>query len=231
MAGGEGLFAALVPMKGESERIPGKNLRPMCGRPLCHWILESLASVEAVDTVVVNTDSEEIARSVTSAFDVVVHERPDRLRGHGVPMNRILRHDVDRLSDRQLFVQTHATNPLLRPRTIERALDRFLAEGAHDSLFSVTRHQARFWDAGGRPVNHDPTEPLVPTQALDPLFEENSSLYVFSRGSLTATGQRIGERPVRFEMPRPEAVDIDEPEDWEMAEALLRARLPPEGPT
>jgi CMP-N-acetylneuraminic acid synthetase len=97
-----------------------------------------------------------------------------------------------------------------------------VAAGAADSLFSVTRHQTRFYRADGAPINHDPDN-LVRTQDLEPWFEENSCLYLFSQASFAATGARIGRHPILFEIPRGEAVDIDDAEDWALAEALAGA--------
>jgi CMP-N-acetylneuraminic acid synthetase len=217
-----GGFVALVPMKGHSERVPGKNLRPIAGKPLCLWIVETLLGVPEVELVAVNTDDARIAALVRALPRVVVHDRPEAIRGDFVSMNRIIEDDLARLPGRELFLQTHATNPLLGARTVRRALAEFLARrGAGcDSLFSVTRHQARFYDAGGRALNHDP-EALLRTQDLDPLFEENSCLYVFSRGSFAARGRRIGPAPGMFEMDPLEAVDIDDVRDFRLAEALL----------
>jgi CMP-N-acetylneuraminic acid synthetase len=92
-----------------------------------------------------------------------------------------------------------------------------------DSLFSVTRRQARFWTADGKAVNHDPAR-LLRTQDLSPLLEENSCLYLFSRAGLLRYGNRIGERPLMFEMDPREAWDIDEESDFEIAELLFRHR-------
>lgn len=212
---------ALVPMKGHSERIPRKNVRELCGRPLCCWILETLRGVEAVGKIVVNTDSEAIADLVSDRFGAVVHHRPRELRGDFVSMNRIIENDLERLKEGEHFLQTHATNPLVSAETLRRAVERYLEKlGERDSLFSVTRHQARFYDADGRPVNHDPAS-LERTQDLPPLYEENSNFYLFSRASFSTRGDRIGAHPGTFEVSATQAVDIDEPEDWRLAEALL----------
>lgn len=217
---------ALVPMKGHSERIPDKNLREFRGRPLCLWILDTLAVAPEVTEIVVNTDSAEIAAAVQNEHDVSVHERPEEIRGDFVSMNRVIEDDLARLPGRDAFLQTHCTNPLLTPETVSRAVARFHEKREHgkaDSLFSVTRHQARFYDSGGEPVNHDPDE-LIRTQDLPPLYEENSCVYLFTRASFGVAQQRIGASPALFEIPRLEAVDIDEPVDFLLAEQLHRVR-------
>ena len=93
-----------------------------------------------------------------------------------------------------------------------------------DSLFSVTRIQSRlFWESG-EPVNHNPEE-LLRTQDLPPLFEENSNIFLFSKTSFTAAAnKRIGLSPKMFVMDKLEAIDIDEEDDWIMAETLYKRR-------
>jgi CMP-N-acetylneuraminic acid synthetase len=118
------------------------------------------------------------------------------------------------------LLQTHATNPLLRPATVDLAISAFLEPGSHDSLMSVTALQTRFYFADGRAVNHDP-EVLARTQDLDPIYEENSNIYISPRQQIIDTGRRIGSRPKLFPMPRDQAIDIDEELDFLVAEFLL----------
>ena len=212
--------AALIPMKGHSERVPGKNLKPIAGKPLFHWITETLLGADAVDEVIVDTDSDEIEQAVITAFpSVVVHRRPHHLHGDMVPMHDVVA-EVARLVDHDSVLQTHATNPLLRSSTVDTAIAAFLEPGAHDSLLSVTALQTRFYFRDGRPVNHDPAV-LARTQDLDPIYEENSNIYIASRDLILSTGKRIGVKPLLFPMPREEAVDIDEELDFRVAEFLL----------
>jgi CMP-N-acetylneuraminic acid synthetase len=122
------------------------------------------------------------------------------------------------------YLQTHSTNPLLRPATIDRAVAELLGSvPRHDSLFSVTRLQTRLWDAAGQPMNHDPAV-LLRTQDLPPVYEENSCLYMFTGKGLRRGGTRIGQRPLLFEIDRDEAWDIDEEIDFEVAEFLFQRR-------
>lgn len=209
--------AAFVPMKGHSERVPRKNVRDFNGKPLFHWILEALNRTESVDKTVVDTDAEHIAEEASERFGTEIIDRPERLRGDEVSMNRILLHDVEE-TEADAYLQTHCTNPLLRPATIDEAVDAFLAND-HDSLFSVTSLQTRLWDEDVTPVNHE-RDRLLPTQELPPLYEENSNLYLFTQNSIERRENRIGDDPEIFEMNRREAVDIDEMVDFEFAEFL-----------
>ena len=92
---------------------------------------------------------------------------------------------------------------------------------AYDSLFSVTRLQTRLWDQLTRAINHNPNI-LLQTQDLPPVYEENSCIYIFTRQILVARRNRLGERPMMFEIPAREATDIDEELDFEMAEFLMQ---------
>jgi CMP-N-acetylneuraminic acid synthetase len=217
---------ALVPMKGHSERVPNKNLRPFCGKPLCHWTIFNLQNSHYVKDIVVNTDSREIADNIRQNFDrVKIIDRPDEIRGDFVSMNVIIACDLSQLPG-QHFLQTHSTNPLLNTETIDAGIELYFHNvGMCDSLFAVTRHNARFYWSDGSPVNHDPQE-LLRTQDLPPILEENSNLYVFSRESFKQSGnRRIGLRPYLFEISKFEAIDIDEEEDFLLAELLCEAKL------
>ena len=215
-------IVALVPMREHSERVPGKNYRPFAGRPLYHHIISSLLACPYINSVYIDTDSSFIMEDAPRHFDVHIIKRPEHLRSDFTPMNDILLYDVTQV-EADYYLQTHSTNPLLRTQTIGAAIEAFLGSSRHDSLFSVTRLQRRLWDADGRPVNHDPGQ-LLRTQDLPPIYEENSCLYIFTRGNLESQRNRIGERPLMFEIDRIEAWDIDDEQDFHIAEILYAAR-------
>jgi CMP-N-acetylneuraminic acid synthetase len=216
---------ALLPMKGHSERVAGKNLRPMAGRPLYHWIMDTLLAVQSIAEVVVDTDSEEIAGDVMRWFpQVSLRERPSDLVGDLVPMHDVVARFAAAHPTAEVILQTHATNPLLSPGTVERAIQTFLAEEEHDSLMSVTEWRTRFYDHEGRPINHDP-DVLLRTQDLAPVYEENSNLYIAPRDLVVATGRRVGTRPLLFPLDRFESLDIDEDVDFRIVECLLERGL------
>ncbi len=217
-------ITALVPMKEHSARVPGKNVRPFCGEPLLHWILASLDRSRHIERVVIDTDSEEIAALAVARFDVTIIERPEDLLGDSVVANQLIAHDLSLLPDSEFFLQTHATNPLLRVETIDRAIETFAAQNEYDSLFSVTPLQTRLYWPSGFAVNHEPGR-LIPIQDLEPIYEENSCIYLFSRRSFDKRENRIGERPMMFPIDRMEAVDIDEEFDFLIAEALMKQRF------
>lgn len=214
---------ALLPMRHDSERVKGKNYRPLAGRPLYHHIVETLLACPRICEVVIDTDSDLIAADAADAFERVrIIMRPDDIRGGDVDMNVVLRNDVAQVPA-DLYVQTHSTNPLLRVQTVTDAIDAYLADcDRHDSLFTVTPLQTRLYRADGEAINHDPAV-LLRTQDLPPVMEENSCLYVFTAQTLQAHGTRIGATPLLFAVDREEAWDIDEEIDWKIVEALYAA--------
>lgn len=214
--------AAIVPMRHSSERVPGKNYRVLGDRPLYHHVVGMLLDVPEIDEVVIDTDSDFIMEDARAAFPTVrLLERPEHLRAGEIPMNDVLLNTVGQL-EADLFLQTHSTNPFLRAATVSAALRQLIASTQHDSLFTVTRIQARLWTADGAPLNHDPSV-LLRTQDLPPVYLENSCGYVFTREVLETRGNRIGEHPMMFEIDPSEAVDIDEERDFALAEQLVAA--------
>lgn len=218
-------IVALVPMRHTSQRIHGKNYRELAGKPLFHHIMETLSKVEKIAQIVVDTDSLPVIEGVSTHFpEVIILERPEELRANDIPMNEILTYDTSQV-EADFYLQTHSTNPLLRPETISSALDRFLHWfPAYDSLFSVTRLQTRLWDQLTRPVNHNP-EILLQTQDLPPIYEENSCMYIFTRDILVNRRNRLGERPLMYEVDSMEAWDIDEELDFLVTDFLMQQRV------
>lgn len=217
-------IVALLPMKGNSERVPNKNLKFFSGTPLYHKILNSLLGANLINEVVINTDSEKIKEDIASNFpdNVIVLDRPNELIGDLVSMNRIIEHDINKI-EADYYLQTHSTNPLLKSETIDRAIETMLErKDVFDSVFSVTRMQTRLYSCDGAPLNHDPVT-LLRTQDLPPIYEENSNLYIFSKQSFeNSGGMRIGKKPLMFETDKIEGIDIDELHDFVIAESLYK---------
>jgi CMP-N-acetylneuraminic acid synthetase len=219
---------ALLPMKAHSARVSGKNFRSFAGKPLFHWILDTLLELPEIDLVVINTDAREIlaANGLTDSARVLIRDRRPEICGDFVSMNRVLADDITAIES-EAYLMTHTTNPLLSATTIRGALESYRngrKEGKCDSLFTVNRFQTRFYHADGSAVNHDPNN-LIRTQDLEPWFEENSNLYIFNRDSFAKTNARIGKRPMMFETPRAESADIDDQEGWNIAETMAKALL------
>ena len=220
---------ALLPIKDHSERVKGKNFREFAGKPLYHHIVGTLDRTYAVDEILVDTDSFRVMQEAPGLSSKVrVVERPEELRGDFVSTNKIFAYDMGQ-AEGDIFIQTHATNPLLRAETLALALKTFVEnESEHDSLFGVNVHHSRFYSEDGAAVNHDP-EDLIRTQDLPPLFEENSCVYVFTRESFDRKQRRIGLKPYMFPTPTMESIDIDDEFTFRLAELLaLYASMPRE---
>jgi CMP-N-acetylneuraminic acid synthetase len=156
----------------------------------------------------------------------MIRDRKPEICGDLVSMNLVLADDVANV-DADIYLMTHTTNPLLSANSIRDALSTFqkeLAVHGADSLFTVDKIQTRFYREDCSAVNHDPGN-LIRTQDLEPWFEENSNLYLFTRESFDKTGARIGEFPMMFESKKFESIDIDTPEDWDFAVIAARHLL------
>lgn len=217
-------IVALLPMKAHSARVSGKNFRDFSGKPLFRWVLDTLLEVEEIDQIVINTDAREILKQngLVSSDKVLIRDRPAEICGDFVSMNKVIANDIENVPA-DIYLMTHTTNPLLSAETIRKALNVYkagLTDKSHDSLFTVDRIQTRFYERDGTPVNHDPND-LVRTQDLNPWYEENSNLYIFSAHSFRQANARIGMKPYLYISPKHESIDIDEPEDWTIASAIV----------
>ena len=220
-------LVALLPMKAHSARVKGKNFRLFAGKPLFRWILDSLLEIPEIEKVVINTDARGILaeNGLVDTDRILIRDRKPEICGDFVSMNKVLADDVANVPS-QLYLMTHTTNPLLSALSMTRALltyEKARALDGADSLFTVNKFQTRFYRQDGSAVNHDPNN-LIRTQDLEPWFEENSNLYLFTAASFAATNARIGKKPVMFETPRRESADIDDQEGWEIAQMLATAR-------
>ena len=218
-------IVALLPMKANSERVKGKNFKSLYNKPLFQWILDSLTSLPQISKVVINTDARDIlaANQLFDSERVEIRDRKPEICGDFVSMNLVIADDIANVPA-DVYLMTHTTNPLLSDATIQKALQQFLdalENGSADSLFTVNRFQTRFYRQDGTAINHDPNN-LIRTQDLEPWYEENSNLYIFTAESFAATGARIGKKPILFETPRLEAIDIDDQTDWNLAESVAQ---------
>ena len=218
-------IVALLPMKGNSERVPNKNLKEFSGKPLYHRVMDTLLSSNYINTVVVNTDSAAIKSDIKVHYEdkVIIIDRPEEIIGDFVSMNKVIEYDIANV-DADIYLQTHSTNPLFKTKSLNEAIEKMISlqkEGLFDSVFSVTKLQTRLYKSDGKPFNHNPEE-LLRTQDLKPLYEENSNFYIFSKESfIKSGGKRIGLNPYMFEIDKIEAIDIDEPQDFMIAEAIF----------
>ena len=217
---------AILPMKANSERVPNKNFRLIAGKPLYVWILENLFRLDFLEKIIINTDANfELFDQFKNNKKLILRSRLEHLRGDHVSMNLIIEDDLKHFQADD-YLMTHTTNPNLSPKTLTKAYSLFKERDKNrfDTLFSVTRFQGRFYREDYSAVNHDPSE-LIRTQDLPPLFLENSCLYMFSREDFFKHNARIGSKPIMFETPQLESIDIDTESDWLIAESVLQKKI------
>jgi CMP-N-acetylneuraminic acid synthetase len=186
----------------------------------------------AIDKVVINTDARQILaeNGLVDTDRITIRDRKVEICGDHISMNLVLADDIAAIPA-DIYLMTHTTNPLLSVDTVRKALAEFQKAksiGNVDSLFTVDKIQTRFYRSDCSPINHDPDN-LIPTQNLEPWFEENSNLYIFTADSFTKTNARIGKRPMMYEGPFFESIDIDTPQDWDFAVIAARFALEKKG--
>ena len=166
--------------------------------------------------------AEEIADIVKCFPKVKLLDRPDFLLGDMVSIQPLIEYDIQH-SSCDFFLQTHSTNPCVEPETYEKAIEAFFSQTEHDALFSVTEIKSRFYWPDGRGINHDPKH-LIRTQDLEPIYEENSCFYLFSRETNEKVKNRLGSNPMMYPIESLEAADIDYMEDFYWCEFLLNRK-------
>ena len=228
---------ALIPARGGSKGIPGKNIKPFLGRPLLAHSVEAARRAPGVGRVVVSTDDPAI-EAVARDAGAETLRRPDDLSGDTASSESALLHALDHLRDTEGYVPDavvflQATSPLRRATEVQDALDHFFASGA-DSLFSATPAHGFAWsrDAAGvvTPVDYDPVHRPRRQDRTAHLVHENGSIYVFRPWVLRDLGSRLGGRIACHLMDPLDSYEIDEPADWDLLERLATLRPPDDAP-
>jgi len=214
---------AIVPARRGSRSIPGKNSRPIAGRPLIAWAISAASEARSVERVVVATDDPAVA-AIAERMEVAVHERSPESATDTAPTESVIVEVLDAFPAEE-FVLLQATSPLVAARDVDAAVDLY-REGEYDSVLSVAP-QARFvWhdDVGGaQPGNYDPRE-RPRRQEAEPILVENGAIYVSGAELLHRTGSRLGGRIGLYRMAPETYHELDEPSDWPIVERLLLER-------
>ena len=205
---------AFVPIRLNSRRVEGKNLRLLGGRPLMTYILDTLRDCERIDETYVYCSDPDIARHLP---DGVKFLRRDPALDSDSTLGAFTRE-----VDADIYVLAHATSPFIRRATVDDAVAR-VGSGEYDSAFSAERIQTFAWYEG-RTLNYSP-ERVPRTQDLEPVFVETSAFFVFRREVWRDMRRRIGLRPYMAVTDRIESMDIDYPDDFRLAEAIVAAGL------
>jgi CMP-N-acetylneuraminic acid synthetase len=206
-----------IPIKHNSQRVPGKNFREFAGKALWEHTIDKLSNFR----VYVDTDSDEIIESCEKKSWVTSYKRPEELRGDKVSVVDLLKNFVKTYCDtNEPICQVHVTSPFLYPNHLHKVKHMFETE-KYDSIFSTDVIQNRFWrneEYGLVPVNHNPMK-LEQTQDLPKYYMENSYLYAF-KPEVLEFGNRIGKNPYILEVGFPFNLDIDTEQDWEIVKLL-----------
>jgi N-acylneuraminate cytidylyltransferase len=245
---------AFVPARGGSKRVPGKNVRVLQGHPMLAYTIAAAAASRLFDTVIVSTESEDIAAIARHYGAEVPFLRPAELAGDTSPDIDWLEYTIAELQNRgrgwDCFALLRPTSPFRSADTIRRAWNRFVAQQGVDSLRAVEKcaqHPGKMWV-----VRHDRMYPLLPFsiaaatngdgavreqpwhstpyQALPPVYVQNASLEIAWTRVVMERRTIAGDTVVPFLTEGYEGFDINDPNDWMVAERLLAegtVTLPP----
>ena len=207
--------AAVVPMKLNNRRLPQKNIKAFTnGEPLCHYILSTLLKVEGIDEVYVYCSDDVIKNYIPKGVKFL--ERSASLDLDTTKMNEVLECFAKEVPA-DVYVMTHTTAPFISCESISKGLQAVLS-GNYDSAFAVKKLQDFLWK-NGKPFNYQ-LDNIPRTQDLPPLYEETSGFYIYRSEIIKDMHRRIGNNPFLVEVGEIEAIDIDEPEDFEIADAV-----------
>ena len=206
---------AFVPIRLNSKRVVGKNLKLLGGRPLMCYILETLTKVKGVDEVYCYCSNEAVKEYLPQGVKFL--KRPVFL-DRDETLGKEIYEEFTQSIDADVYILAHTTSPFIKIETIENALNMIIYE-EYDSAFSAEKIQTFTW-FGGKPLNYDLKE-IPRTQTIEPVFVESSAFFMFKRDVWKVHKQRIGFKPFMALVDKIEGVDIDWPEDFEFAERLI----------
>lgn len=207
---------SFIPIKLNNQRLPGKNLMELEGRPLCDYIFDTVGQIDTIDEKYVYCSDDAIRKYIPKGLQFL--KRAPYLDGFQVKGLEIIEYFI-RDVDADVYVLTHVTQPFTKAESIRKALDKVLYEG-YDSAFSCVKIQDYCWYQG-KPFNYDMKD-IVTTQNLEPIYMETGAFFIFRKEVFTELHQRIGKNPYMCIIDQFEAVDIDEAEDFEFAKAVAK---------
>ncbi|NYI40424.1 acylneuraminate cytidylyltransferase family protein [Demequina lutea] len=206
---------AFVPMKLNNERLPGKNTRRFSdGTMLFEKILAQLLSTSRIGSIYVYCSNSDVAELLPAGVKFL--KRDTRLDQSTTSMNEVALAFATTVPA-DCYVLAHATAPFLSSASISLAVHSVI-EGAHDSAFTVIRRSEFTWH-DGRPTNYNPAN-IPRTQDLPETYAETSGVYVYERDLMVRENRRIGHTPALIEVSRIEALDIDDADDFALANAV-----------
>lgn len=208
-------IAAFVPIRLNSKRVVGKNLKMLGDKPLLQHILETLVKVPQISDVYVYCSQESIIPYLPQGIKFL--KRSTTLDSDETLGKEIYDAFVKEV-DADIYMLAHTTSPFIKCDTIGNAIDKVVS-GEHDSAFSAQKIQTFTW-YNGKPLNYSLKE-IPRTQTIEPVFVETSAFYIFRREVWTQMHQRVGNTPYMAIVDAIEGIDIDYPEDFEFATKII----------
>ena len=206
---------AVVPMKLNHRRLPQKNTKRFSnGEPLCTYILNSLLQIKEIESVYVYCSNPEIRQYLPEGINYL--QRKASLDSDTTSMNEVLSCFADDVPA-EIYVMTHTTAPFISPQSIRKGISAVLS-GDYDSSFAAKKVQDFLWK-DGKPFNYQ-LDNIPRTQDLPVLLEETSGFYIYKKDVIKQLRRRIGKHPFIVEVDEIEAIDIDEPIDFDIADAV-----------
>ena len=216
-------IAAYVPIKLNNVRTPGKNTKQFDdGRALCTFMFNTLAHVRGVDEAYCYCSNEQIKKYLPEGIDFL--KRPETLDSSETQCHEIIRSFIETI-DADIVVLCHATCPFVKVESIEKCIE-MVKSGKYDSAFTVSQVRDFLW-RDGKPMNFEPGY-AVKTQDLPEVFKESIGCYVFTKEMFLKSNRKVGFHPYLCPIDAYEEIDIDYPEDFEMANAIYMRILKPE---
>jgi N-acylneuraminate cytidylyltransferase len=214
----------LIPLRRGSKSIPQKNIKEIAGKPLAYWTCKAAAEAQGIERVYVSTEDAEIKRAIDSfKLGVEVIDRPNELAQDDTPTESVMLHFAKVVTDWDVLMTLQATSPLTAGADIDAALRQFEYE-SDDSMLTGVRVKRFFWTLSGKPLNYDHWQ-RPRRQDFTGSIVENGAFYLTKRAILLNEKNRLGGKIGIHEMSPHTLAEIDEPEDWDMIERLLLARL------
>lgn len=211
---------AVVPMKLNNSRLPQKNTKPFTnGEPLCHYILSTLLTVEGIDEVYVYCSNPNIRDFIPDGVKYL--QRSDTLDQNSTSMTEVLLNFAKDVPA-DIYVLTHTTAPFISKKSLEQGLQKVIS-GKNDSAFSAKKVQEFLW-SDDKPFNYA-LDNIPRTQDLLPLYAETCGFYIYRSDIITNFHRRIGFKPYIVEVGEIESIDIDEAEDFEIADAIYNFKI------
>lgn len=209
-------IVAFVPIRLNSKRVIGKNLRELGGKPLLSYIFNSLLPVSEIDEIYAYCSSESI---IPMLPDGIKFLKRDVSLDEDLTLGKEIYNAFCQTIDADIYILAHTTSPFIKTQTIQKAVRKVLFED-YDSSFSVQQVKTFSW-FNGKPLNYK-LDNIPRTQDLEPIFIETSAFFIFRKNIWTEKQQRIGDKPYLQIVDHLEGIDIDNPEDFDIAEKFIQ---------